>query len=505
MKIALDAMGGDLAPKATIEGAVLAARDFDVEIVLVGERDLLTRELGEHKTEGLSIAIEHAPEHVEMDEGPMESALGKLHSSIHVGLELVKRGEVSAFVSAGNSGAVMTAAIMILGTLPGVDRPAIASLVPTSDGLALLIDAGANTDVKPVNLAQFAVMGAVYTRRVRGIANPRVGILANGEEDSKGTDLTRAASAMLRAMGDTVRYIGYIEGRDINRAKADVVVTDGFTGNVALKTMEGFAAFLLGNLRDVFSTSRGRIGYLLVRKRLGAIRQRLDPAEYGGAPLLGLSGITIIAHGSSSPRAIRNAIRAAANEALVERVNAEIVEALERHPAVVPTKPAGKGFRAILGRMRDRLHRHPRETRETSAQPSATAASGAGGPASPSPTFTTPSSEPKPSAHPSAPAPAAPPPQAPAETPSATPAAATATPADRKGAPSGEQAKPESATSQPAEPSGNIWINGQESRPSNGPSVNGVHKPEDGQDQVRRGEVKRAEQEAAETGKPDPT
>lgn len=504
MKIALDAMGGDLAPKATVEGAVLAARDFGVELVLVGERDLLTRELGEHKTDGLSITIEHAPERVEMDEGPMESALSKLHSSIHVGLELVKRGEVRAFVSAGNSGAVMTAAIMILGTLPGVDRPAIASLVPTSDGLALLIDAGANTDVKPVNLAQFAVMGTVYTRRVRGVANPRVGILANGEEDSKGTDLTRAASAMLRAMGNTVRYIGYIEGRDINRAKADVVVTDGFTGNVALKTMEGFAAFLLGNLRDVFSTSRGRIGYLLVRKRLSAIRQRLDPAEYGGAPLLGLNGITIIAHGSSSPRAIRNAIRAAANEALVERVNVEIVEALERHPTMVPSKPTSKGFRAILGRMRDRLHRHPREIRETSAQ-SATAASDAGGPSSASATFTTPSSEPKPSEPPSAPAPAASPSQAAVETSSAASSAAAATSPDRKAALSGERAKPESAASQPAEPFGNIWINGRESRPSNAPSVNGVHKPEDGQDQARRREVKQVGQETAESDKPDPS
>ena len=503
MKIALDAMGGDLAPKATIEGAVLAARDFGVEVVLVGERDLLARELGEHKTEGLSITIEHAPEHVEMDEGPMESALGKLQSSIHVGLELVKRGEVSAFVSAGNSGAVMTAAIMILGTLPGVDRPAIASLVPTSDSLALLIDAGANTDVKPVNLAQFAVMGMVYTRRVRGIANPRVGILANGEEDSKGTDLTRAAAAMLRAMGNTVCYIGYVEGRDINRAKADVVVTDGFTGNVALKTMEGFAAFLLGNLRDVFGTTRGRIGYLLVRKRLGAIRQRLDPAEYGGAPLLGLSGTTIIAHGSSSPRAIRNAIRAAANEALVERVNAEIVEALERHPGAVPTKPAGKGFRAILGRMRDRLHRHPRESRETSVQPVAVATPSAGGATSAPPVSAASSAEPKPPAHPSVSAPA--PSQAPVEAPPMLKPPATATPADKKAAPSGEPAKFEPATSQPAKPSGNIWINGQESRPSNGPSVNGVHKPEDGQGQAHRGEVNQAEQESSEGHKPDPS
>jgi phosphate acyltransferase len=361
VRIALDAMGGDLAPKATVEGAVQAARDFDIEIVLVGDLDLLTRELTEHRTSGLKITIEHAAESVAMDDSPMESVLSKPNSSIHVGLEMVKRGDASAFVSAGNSGAVMAAAMMILGTLPGVDRPAIASIVPASDGFALLIDAGANTEVKPLNLAQFAVMGSVYAHRVRGIPNPRVGILANGEEDSKGTDLTRAAAAMLRSMRDTVDYIGYVEGRDINRGKADVVVTDGFTGNVALKTMEGFASFLLGNLRNVFGATWGRIAYLLIRKRLGLIRERLDPAEYGGAPLLGLAGATIIAHGSSNPRAIRNAIRAAANEALVDRVNLEITETLARYVAALPVKPAGKGFRALLDRMRERLHRHSKE------------------------------------------------------------------------------------------------------------------------------------------------
>ncbi len=166
---------------------------------------------------------------------------------------------------------------------------------------------------------------------------------------------------MLGEMRESVDYIGYVEGRDINRGKADVVVTDGFTGNVALKTMEGFASFLLGNLRDVFGTTFGRIAYLMVRKRLGAVRERLDPSEYGGAPLLGLGGVTIIAHGSSNPRAIRNAIRAAANEALVERVNAEIVDILARHVSSMPVKSAGKGFRALLDRMRERLHRHPRE------------------------------------------------------------------------------------------------------------------------------------------------
>ena len=180
MKIALDAMGGDFAPKAAVEGAVLAARDFGIEVVMTGDLDLLARELAEHGGAGPAIQIEHAPETVLMDESPLESVLAKPHSSIHVGLDLVKRGDVGAFVSAGNLGAVMAASMMILGNLPGIDRPAIASLVPASTGMALLIDAGANTEVKPVNLVQFAIMGSVYWRYVRNVSRPRVGIMSNG-------------------------------------------------------------------------------------------------------------------------------------------------------------------------------------------------------------------------------------------------------------------------------------------------------------------------------------
>ncbi len=367
MRIALDAMGGDLAPKVTVEGAVLAARDFGAEVILVGVRESLERELAGHDTTGLAIRIVHAPEIVTMDDSPLESVLSKPLSSIHVGLEMVKRGEAHSFVSAGNSGAVMAATMAILGNLPHVDRPAIASLVPVTGGHALLIDAGANLDVKPLNLAQFAVMGSVYCRRVRGVARPRVGILSNGEESSKGTDLTRAGAAMLRQVQADINYIGYVEGRDINRGACDVVVTDGFTGNIVLKTMEGFAAFLLGNLREVFSANwRSRLGYLLIRKGLGGMRERLDPHEYGGAPLLGVSGVAIIAHGSSPARAIRNAIRAAGNEALVRQVNTEIVEILGKHEFVSTAKPAGKGFKRLFSRMRDRLHRH--NAREAEAQ-----------------------------------------------------------------------------------------------------------------------------------------
>jgi glycerol-3-phosphate acyltransferase PlsX len=359
VKIALDAMGGDLAPKAIIEGAVLAARDFALEIVLIGDRDTVAKELAEHRISGLAITIEHAGEVVAMDDSPLESVLNKPESSIHIGLEAVRQGRADGFVSAGNSGAVMGTAMAILGTLPGVDRPAIASLVPATGGFALLIDAGANTEVKPVNLVQFAVMGSVYWKHVYRVEQPRVAILSNGEEDSKGTDLTRAAAATLMAMTADINYVGYVEGRDINRARADVVVTDGFTGNVALKTMEGFAAFMLANLRELFSSGiMRRLAYLLVRKKLTAMRMRLDPSEYGGAPLMGVNGIAVIAHGSSNARAIRNAVKAAANEALVHQVNAEIAAILGKGLPAMTSKPGGKGIRGLFERMRGRLHRH---------------------------------------------------------------------------------------------------------------------------------------------------
>jgi phosphate acyltransferase len=357
VKIALDAMGGDLAPKAIIEGAVMAARDFSVEIILTGDRETIAKELADHDLGGLKIEIEHASEVVAMDDAPLDSVLNKPDSSIHVGLEMVKQGRADGFVSAGNSGATMAAAMAILGTLPGVDRPAIASLVPTSAGYALLIDAGANTEVKPVHLMQFGVMGSVYWHRVFNVARPRVGILSNGEESSKGTELTRTAAAALTAMPTHINYVGYLEGRDINRARAEVVVTDGFTGNVVLKTMEGFASFMLGNLREVFSSGlMRRVAYLLVRRKLSAMRERLDPSEYGGAPLLGVNGVAVIAHGSSNARAIRNAVRAGANESLVHQVNSEIVEILAQSPAEMVVKPSGKGIRGLFVRMRERLH-----------------------------------------------------------------------------------------------------------------------------------------------------
>jgi glycerol-3-phosphate acyltransferase PlsX len=376
VKIALDAMGGDLAPKATVEGAVMAARDFGIEVVMVGDAEILNKELSEHDAANIPIRIEHAPEVVLMDDSPLESVLSKPRSSISVGLDLVKRGDANAFVSAGNSGAVMTASMMILGNLANVDRPAIASFVPNKEGLGLLIDAGANTEVKPINLVQFAVMGSVYWRYLRNVSRPRVGILSNGEEASKGTEITRAAAAMLEKMPTYVNYIGYVEGRDINRSKADVVVTDGFTGNVALKTMEGFASFMVGNLRELFGENwRSRLAYVLVRKNLNAMRERLDPNEYGGAPLLGVNGVSIIAHGSSNPHAIRSAIRAASSEALVHHVNAEILEILGKIQPAGPVKPvSGKGIRGLFTKMRERLYRRDKDA-ETEKSPEPLAAS----------------------------------------------------------------------------------------------------------------------------------
>jgi len=376
MKIALDAMGGDLAPKAAVEGAVRAARDFAINVVLVGDRPTVERELTDHDVRNLPITLEHAAQTVAMDDSPLESVLGKPESSIHVGLELVKRGEADAFVSAGNSGAVMATAMAVLGNLPGIDRPAIASVVPTTAGLCLLIDAGANTDVKPLNLMQFGVMGSVYWKHVGGVPTPRVAILANGEEASKGSEATRSAATGLAAMAPALNYIGYVEGRDLNSAKADVIVTDGFTGNVALKTMEGFATFLLANLREVFESGLVRkLAFLLIRKRLLGLRSKLDPSEYGGAPLLGVGGVVIIAHGSSNPHAIRNAIRAAANESLVRNVNTEISELVARIPVASALKPANpnKGIRGLFLKMRDRLHLpHPQRDAASEAKPGRT-------------------------------------------------------------------------------------------------------------------------------------
>jgi glycerol-3-phosphate acyltransferase PlsX len=335
LKIAVDAMGGDRAPDAVVEGALLAARDLDVEIVLVGPKEVVEQKLSEHGAVPPSIQIAHASQIVAMDESPT-AALRKRDSSLMVAYALMHQGEVQAVVSAGNSGAMMAIGMFVVGNLPQVDRPAISVVLPTTGKGAVIIDAGANVDCKPRQLVQFGLMGSIYSERVLGVAWPRVGVLSNGEEESKGNDLTRAASEQLSQ--SSLNYIGYVEGRDLFNDEVDVVVCDGFTGNVALKTIEGLVGFIGRALKEAFQESMlSRIGYLLSRGSLRRAYSRLDYTEYGGAPLLGLAGVAIVAHGGSGPKEIKNAIRVA-KEAVSHDVNRHIIEALGESEGSGPGK-----------------------------------------------------------------------------------------------------------------------------------------------------------------------
>lgn len=326
MRIAVDAMGGDHAPGVVVEGALSAAADLGVEVVLVGPQQRLRQEISRHSPQPPSVAIVHAAEVVAMDESP-SAALRKKDSSMAVAFDLMKRGEVSGVVSAGNSGAFMAVGMFAMGNLLRVERPAILVVVPTPGKGTVIIDAGANVDCKPRHLLQFALMGSIYAERVLGISRPRVGVLSNGEEEGKGTELTRTAREQLDSV--PLNCIGYVEGRDISNGKVDVVVTDGFTGNVTLKTMEGVAGFIVETLKAAFQQNTlSRLGGLLSRKAIRTAFKRLDYAEYGGAPLLGLQGVAIIAHGGSNPKAIKNAIRVA-REAVAHDVNQHIVQTLD--------------------------------------------------------------------------------------------------------------------------------------------------------------------------------
>ena len=323
-KIAIDAMGGDHAPEVVIDGVLLAAQELGVELVLIGQKEAVEQELAKHP-HAPKFDIIAASQVVPMHESP-SVALRKKDSSMKVGFEMMKRGEVDAVVSAGNSGAMMAIGMFVMGRLSQVARPAILVVVPNLDKGTVIVDAGANVDCKPLHLFQFGLMGSIYAERVLGVPKPRVGVLSNGEEEGKGTDLTRAASELLA--GVPVNYIGYVEGRDIFNGKVDVVVCDGFTGNVALKTMEGVASFAGEVLKDAFKQSvSSKLGYLISRNALKQAYRRLDYAEYGGAPLIGLDGVAIIAHGGSTPLAIKNAIRQA-RDAVDQQMNRHIAEAL---------------------------------------------------------------------------------------------------------------------------------------------------------------------------------
>ncbi len=363
MVIAVDAMGGDHAPGAIVEGALQAVEECGASVLLVGDQEAIRRELDRvGGQESALLTIRHATESIAMGDSPITALRGKPDSSLRVAVQAVKAGEAGAVVSAGNSGAMLALAVTILGMLKGVDRPAIVTVIPALGGHACLLDAGANTECKPLHFVHFALMGEVYARLVRGIASPRIGVLSNGEEDSKGTDITRAAHEMLKRT--TMNYIGYVEGRDLNNGQVDVIVTDGFTGNVALKTLEGFAHFLQGQLRTVFSTGiRGKLSYLLIRKAFGNLRASLDPAEVGGAPLLGTEGLAIIAHGASSPKAIKNAIRVA-DESLRQDINRQIVEGIQALPEAALSVPEQKSGMRIWAQIKERF-RHVRESHET--------------------------------------------------------------------------------------------------------------------------------------------
>lgn len=311
--IALDAMGGDAGPAVNVEGAVAAARELGLGVILVGVEEEVRRHLDRHDPTGLPIKVRHASEVVEMEESPSAALRKKKDSSIRVAVDLLRSRDADAMVSAGNTGAVMAIALVVLGPLSGVERPAIAALLPTLTGHAILLDVGANVDCKPRHLVQFAIMGNVYARQALGKARPRVGLLSIGEEETKGNELTKES---FRALEEerAIEFIGNVEGVDVFKGHADVVVCDGFTGNVALKIGESVAETIMALVREeVAADLRSRAGGLLLKPAFHRLQRRLDYSEVGGAPLLGVNGVTIISHGRSSAKAIRNALRVAAD------------------------------------------------------------------------------------------------------------------------------------------------------------------------------------------------
>lgn len=315
LTIALDAMGGDHAPKAEVEGAIRAARALDVRVILVGKEDVLRRELRAHDAHGLPIEIQHASEVITMEDSAAKAMRTKRDSSIRVACRLVKEGEAHGMVSAGNTGAVMATAKTVQGMVRGVERPALSSAFPTLKGTpAVMVDVGANVDCSPRMLAQFAVMGEVYSRVIFHTKNPRVGLLSIGEEEHKGNELTKLATPLLKSL--PLNFIGNVEGRDVYTGHADVVVCDGFVGNVALKVSEGIVDVIKQMLRESLeATVTRKIGAVLAKNGFADLKRRMDYSEYGGAPLMGVKGVTIICHGRSNANAIKNAIRVAAEYA----------------------------------------------------------------------------------------------------------------------------------------------------------------------------------------------
>ncbi|MDG5467074.1 phosphate acyltransferase PlsX [Deltaproteobacteria bacterium IMCC39524] len=325
--VAVDAMGGDNSPCHEVEGAVKAARRWQIPVVLVGQSEIVAEELAKHDTQGLDIRIEHASEVVGMQDSASDAVRKKKDSSIRVSFNMVKEGRANAVVSTGNSGATMAAGMFVLKRIPGIDRPAIATLVPNLEDQTLVLDVGGNVDCKPPHLVQFALMGSVYVAQMLDKATPRIGLLSNGSEESKGNELTREANQILKRT--SLNYVGYSEGRDIYNANVDVVVCDGFVGNVVLKVSEGLAEAIGAILREEFSSRfLSKLGYLLARPALKAFKKKVDYAEYGGAPLLGVQGTAMICHGSSNPQAIMNAIKMA-HDSETHQVISKMSERLE--------------------------------------------------------------------------------------------------------------------------------------------------------------------------------
>src|SRR5690348_373796 len=329
LTIAVDAMGGDHAPKSEVEGAIRAASTLGVKVILVGQQDVVKDELARHSdARGLPIEIVHASEVITMTDS-VDAIRTKRDSSVHVAARLVRKGVAAGFVSAGNTGAVMATAKMIHGLVKGVDRPALAGVLPTIEGVdrpVVVVDVGANVNCTPTMLAQFAVMGEIYSRIILRRPKPRVGILSIGEEDHKGNELTRAAMRLLKELN--LNFIGNVEGRDIYTGQVDVIVCDGFVGNVALKVSEGLVEMVKHLLQESLeATITRKIGYVLSKTAFSDFKKRVDYSEYGGAPLLGVRGVCIICHGRSNANAIKNAIRVAA-EFFEGRINQRIEEEL---------------------------------------------------------------------------------------------------------------------------------------------------------------------------------
>ena len=331
--VALDAMGADKAPRPEVEGALQAARQFGVRVLLVGREEVIRAELSRHSHSDLPIEVVHASEQITMQDKAAQAVRAKRDSSMHVGVRLVREGRAAGFVTAGNTGAAMATAKMILGVLPGVHRPALAAVFPNAIGTAsIMLDVGANVDCTPENLEQFAVMGEIYFRSIFGTKRPRVGLLSIGEEESKGNELTRASFQLLRQL--PLNFVGNVEGRDLYGGQVDVIVADGFVGNVALKISEGVVNLVRFTLKESLKTTITRqVGYLLSRSAFADFKKRLDYSESGGAPLLGLKGVCIVSHGSSNANAIKNAIRVAS-----EVASGNINQHIEAGLAAIPKR-----------------------------------------------------------------------------------------------------------------------------------------------------------------------